>query len=142
MDLQQILSAIREKTSRLAELREEAKALEAELEQVRGLVAQNGGARAKAPARHGFAGGRRRRPIQDGSSVWWAKKVLSEAGGPLTADELVKRISQLSGQEVRKPTLVSNLSRYHKFSDTFFRTGPNTYGLLDNSDQRGNGGAE
>jgi hypothetical protein len=137
MELQQILTAIREKTARLRELQAEVLALEVELEQIRGLVAPNGASRQRVKSRHGFSGGRRTRPIQEKSSVWWAREILGQAGGPLSADELVERIRQASGQSVQKTTLVSNLSRYVKHKDTFARRGRNTYALLDDSEQKG-----
>jgi hypothetical protein len=49
----------------------------------------------------------------------------------MPVDDLVKAVEELSGLNVRKSTLVSNLSRYVRAGDTFTRPEPGAYGLVD-----------
>jgi hypothetical protein len=86
---------------------------------------------AKPKSRHGFVGGKRAKPIQHGSSVWWTAKVLHMLGRPTHITQLLPRINRESGESFKASTLVSNLSRYVKFGDTFERPAPNTFGLID-----------
>ncbi len=130
-----LVEVIREKQGRLGALRDEIAQLEAELREAKGLLSGHVSLAAsprqtKAKSRHGFTNGKRRKPIQTGSSVDWAQRVLNGDGGPLHIDRLITRILQAGGPDVKKPTLVSNLSRYIKHGDTFIRTAESTYGLL------------
>ena len=74
---------------------------------------------------------KRKRPIQESSTVGWARRVLRTAKRPMHVDELIKMIEQMAGRQVSKATLVSNLSRYVNQNDTFRRPQPNTYELID-----------
>jgi hypothetical protein len=85
----------------------------------------------KPKSRHGFVGGKRAKPIQQGSSVWWTAKVLYLTGQPLHIDKLLARIKAESGENFKKGTVVSNLSRYVRYEDTFNRPAPNVFGLID-----------
>lgn len=117
---------IREKQARIAELRAELEKLEAELRDAKGLLT----GRPVRNHRKGIHGGRRRRPIRDGSTVDLALRVLRDVGRPLSIEDLMSLIAQRMGKPVKKATLVSNLSRYVKAGDTFTRTAESTYGLL------------
>jgi hypothetical protein len=138
-----LIDAIREKQARIASLREEISALEAELQEASALlqgrvrlvghiVQQPKGSvdRPKSKSRHGFTNGVRRKPIQPGSSVHWTQRVLTAVGSPMTVDEIINNIEAMGGPAIKKPTLVSNLSRYVKHKDTFVHTGQSTYGLI------------
>jgi hypothetical protein len=85
----------------------------------------------KPKSRHGFVGGKRAKPIQQGSSVWWTAKVLYLLGKPTHINKLLERIKAESGEVFKKNTLVSNLSRYVRYGDTFNRPAPNVFGLID-----------
>lgn len=141
-----LIDAIREKQARIAALRDEIALLEAELREASALLADPGpirlvgrvslpdvpsqGHRPKPKSRHGFTNGVRKKPIQEGSSVDWTRRVLERVGMPMTVDEIIANIESAGGPSVKKPTLVSNLSRYVTHNDTFFRAGQSTYGLI------------
>lgn len=72
----------------------------------------------------------RRRRRRTDSSLAWSEAVLNEAGQDLHIDEMLKRIEQKFHQKVKKTTLVGNLARRVKAHDTFYRSAPNTFGLL------------
>ena len=123
-----LIQAIREKRQRLDGLRQEVATLEAELKAI-GAVAQGRPPQAKLPLR------RTRRAkigsIQPGSSTDWARRVLKEAGRPMSVELILHAIEQAGGPEFPKPTIVSNLSRYFNRQDTFCRPNPNVYGLIE-----------
>lgn len=127
-----LVDVVREKQQRLSELRAEIAQLENELREVRSLLSGRIAPPAppKAKSRHGFTGGKRAKPIQPGSSVDWTQRVLSEADGPVHINDIIKIVRESGGPAIKKPTLVSNLSRYVKHRDTFIRTAESTYGLL------------
>src|SRR5262245_41397721 len=125
---------IREIQRRINELQEELGNLEGELQEARdalGVVVHVDHERPKVRARRGVLTGQRTKPIQDGSSVDWARRILKEAGEPRSVDSIIFLVAAKGGPEVKKPTLVSNLSRYVKNRDTFSRTGKSTYGLIE-----------
>lgn len=129
-----LVDAIREKQGRLSALKAEIAQLETELREASALLA-GGAVRVAAPprpklSRHGFTNGKRSKPIQSGSSVDWAKRLLQEAGRPMHIDTIIETVSQRGGPTIKKPTLVSNLSRYVRHGDTFIRTAESTYGLV------------
>jgi hypothetical protein len=70
-----------------------------------------------------------RRPIRQGSAVFWAEKVLRHRNRPCYIDDLIRDIRELSGLTVQKPSLVSSLSRYVNSHDTFTRPKEGYYGL-------------
>lgn len=129
------LEVLRQKQHRLAELKEELATLEVELRDAKAILSGRPDVATKPKSRHGFTNGRRARPIQHGSSVWWAEKVLDNLGENLPIDELLSMIEAQSGQRVKKNTLVSNLSRYVKFNDTFTRPAPSVFGLVKFADK-------
>jgi hypothetical protein len=110
---------------RIADLRRELAALEADLKEAR--IALSGKGRRKAVTEVAV----RRRPIRETSNVGWSRKILQHVGHPLHIDVLIKRIEEMSGLTVRKTTLVSNLSRYVKAHDTFSRPSESIYGLVE-----------
>src|SRR5262245_16751514 len=124
------IETLRQKQRRLAELKEEIATLEAELRDAKAILAGRLDTSNTPKSRHGFTNGVRQRPIQHGSSVWWAEKVLSAHGEPLPIDKLLSGIQHESGEKVKKATLVSNLSRYVKYNDTFTRPAPSVFGLV------------
>ena len=128
-DAPDIVAMIREKTERLAHLREQVSALETELEKIRSLVSATDPSAPKYRIKQTSRQSRRRTAIQEDSSVWWALRILQEAREALPADELVRRIGEARGRPVNRPTLISSLSRYVNRKDTFVRPRPNTFGL-------------
>jgi hypothetical protein len=60
-------------------------------------------------------------------------KVLFLHGKPMHVDVLRQQIQKESGADEapKKNTLVSNLSRYVRYGDTFNRPAPNTFGLIN-----------
>lgn len=131
-----ILSArIREIQARIDELRTEMEELQSELQEARDVLGVPGyldvKPRPRIRVRRGVVTGQRTKPIQEGSSVDWARRMLKEAGQPMTVDDLILAVRSYSGPDIKKPTLVSNLSRYVKNHDTFSRTNKNTYGLIE-----------
>lgn len=129
------LETLRQKQRRVSELEAELMALRSELRDARAILRGDEPvhltADAKPKSRHGFVGGKRSRPIQEGSSVWWTREILKDSRTPLSVDEIITRIKDITGNDVRKTTLVSNLSRYVKHGDTFVRPEPSKYGLMD-----------
>ena len=130
-----ILDALREKQQRVVELRKELAQLEAELRDAKALLSGRPLASKynahKPKSRHGFTNGVRRKPIQENSSVWWAQQALMLEEKPLHIDELLQKIKEYSTLDVKKSTLISNLSRYIKHNDTFVRPAESTYGLIN-----------
>ncbi len=128
------LETLKLKHLRAAVLKAELSIIEAELRDARAILA---GRIAVTPepnkpkSRHGFTGGKRAKPIQEGSSVWYSEKILRDTGHPLSVDALLVKINAVSDTPVQKPTLVSNLSRYVKHGDTFNRPAPSTFGLVE-----------
>lgn len=117
--------------------REELLMLEQQIREALGILRGDDAAAdvlQKPQSRHGFTDGRRERPIQEGSSVWWTAKVLFRVGQPLHIDRILERIEQDSGYRFKKNTVVSNLSRYVRYGDTFIRPEPNVFGLVDFSE--------
>lgn len=131
------LDTLRRKQQRVTELEQELAELKAELRDARAILS----GRPNEPelpllrprSRHGFTGGKRAKPIQQGSSVWWTVQVLRDTGAPMHIDNIITTIFERSGETVKKATLVSNLSRYIAHNDTFVRPEPSVYGLLDYS---------
>lgn len=118
--------AIRQKQEELAALKKRAAELEMELKEAKHLLGSRSIEQRMKGRRLPF-----KRPIRNGSSVDLAKRVLLDVGRPLPIDQLIKRIQILSGQPVKKATLVSNLSRYVQARDTFVRSAQSTYGLIN-----------
>ena len=129
------LDVLREKQARASRLRAELEALEAELRDAKAILSGKVDATTditiRPKSRHGFTGGKRAKPIQKDSSVWWTRRVLKTERTPLHLDHIITRIEALGGPKVAKATLASNLSRYVTHGDTFTRTGPNVFGLID-----------
>src|SRR5262245_49298052 len=116
------IDTLRQKQAKATALRAELAALEAELRDAKLILSgrmNEWDEPIKPKSRHGFTGGKRARPIQEGSSVWWTKRVLEENGTPMTIDDIVVAIKLKAGIDVKKTTLISNLSRYIKHRDTF-----------------------
>jgi hypothetical protein len=139
-----VIGELRRKQKRIAQLiselagydekRRELAKLQAELREVIAVLNGESGSgvvAAKPKSRHGFVGGKRAKPIQRGSSVWWTAKVLFMIGQPMHITKILERIAKESGTTFEKNTVVSNLSRYVKYADTFNRPAPNTFGLID-----------
>lgn len=114
-----------------AEKAAELAAIENRLREAFGILSGEAVTPTKPKSRHGFIGGKRARPIQHGSSVWWSAKALYLIGKPLHIKKLIDRIKQESGETFKQATLVSNLTRYVRYGDTFNRPAPNTFGLID-----------
>ena len=136
LDLATLIAGIREKRERLAQLQRDADALRAELRQIEAAVTgrtdRTHPEKPKAKSRHGFTGGKRAKPIQEGSSVGRTLALLRQVGRPMSADDILTALNaQGHPGQVQKPTLVSNLSRYVQHHDTFTRPAPNTYGLTE-----------
>lgn len=129
-DITGFVEQVRQWQARRAELVRELEAIDKALAELRSVVG-SGTAKTKPKSRHGFTNGKRAKPIQEGSSVDMARHVLASVGSPLHISSLVGIIKEQYGQDVKPPTLVSNLSRYVKFQDTFSRPAPNTFGLLE-----------
>lgn len=138
--LPDLLRVVRDMQNEAEKLREELKGTDKKRIRLAWLEMQLNRARAflqgdalidKPKSRHGFVGGKRAKPIQDGSSVWWTAKVLYFAQQPMHIDRILERIKGDSGLTFQKATVVSNLSRYVKYGDTFTRPAPNVFGLID-----------
>jgi hypothetical protein len=63
-----------------------------------------------------------------------AEKTLREAGQPLSLSDILKRIEAASGRVVKRDTLAGMFSVAVRKSDTFFKSGPGTFGLIGQSD--------
>ncbi|HXT69038.1 MAG TPA: hypothetical protein VN700_04765 [Vicinamibacterales bacterium] len=135
MDLTILLDSIRQKRERLEAIQREMAEIQAELKQIESATRGTTQRVLVRGSANRNSNVRRNRPIQAGSSVDRAIKVLKSIGKPATADEIVSRINRDGGPIVHKTTLVSNLSRYVKGGDTFTRPAPNTYGLAEHQRQ-------
>lgn len=123
---------IRARLAEVPALREELAQIEGQMNAARNILGISESARPPKPkSRHGFTNGKRGRSIQQGSSVWWAIKVLQMAGRPLHIRDILTRIALESGLEFKEATVVSNLSRYVTHGDTFNRPFPNVFGLIN-----------
>ncbi|MGE4057052.1 MAG: hypothetical protein AB7F99_19885 [Vicinamibacterales bacterium] len=144
MNVEELVQTIEARQKRVMELRreladyeakrQELNKLESELRMITAVLQGHTAGlifNSKPKSRHGFVGGKRAKPIQKGSSVWWSAKVLFNQGKPMHINEILKRIARESGETFKKPTVVSNLSRYVKYGDTFNRPMPNVFGLID-----------
>ena len=140
-----LLELIRQKQARVGELRKEIEAVQQELDEARSLL--SGGP--PAVPRHLAAIGaaiveaatQRDQPqiMGEGSSVTLARAVLRQRGRPMHAQEIVAEIERRFQRRVLLDTLVGNISRMIKSGRTVFvRTGPNTYGLGEWKEQKGN----
>jgi hypothetical protein len=65
------------------------------------------------------------------TSVTMALDVLREAREPMHVKRIIERIQTRFEKDVKKDTLVGNLVRMAHAGKTFYRAGPNTYGLLE-----------
>lgn len=126
-----LIDAIREKRQKLLELRDETARLEAELREAKAeLLGRPLGSRAhKLRSRKTLIA--RSRPVKPGSSVDLAVQALRATGVPLHINEIIAYIYKTTGHEVKKATLVSNLSRYLQDGKTFTRPAESTYGLKE-----------
>ena len=131
--LSEILDLVRQRRQRLAQLQQEVAQIQEELRQIEDAAKGRTvpATKPKPKSRHGFTGGKRARPIQERSSVGRTVALLRQIGRPITADEIVMLLNAQGGEEVKKPTLVSNLSRYVAHNDTFTRPAPNPFGLIE-----------
>ncbi|HEX5474861.1 MAG TPA: hypothetical protein VFX12_09390 [Vicinamibacterales bacterium] len=129
---------IRRKQQRIAELRQEITDLQAELKEARSILSGKAASREdirsatrvvqrRPPSRDTV----RKRPIKEGSSVWWARQLMLSWQRDEHIDTIVAEIARAMGRPISKPTVVSNLSRYVARNDTFTRTAENRYGLLN-----------
>jgi len=126
-----LLSLIREKKQLIAETQAELDEAMRELQAEAGAIVLPKIPPAQRPHnRRMIAGSPRRRRRRTDSSLAWSEAVLNEAGQNLHIDEMLKRIEQKFHQKVKKTTLVGNLARRVKVHDTFYRSAPNTFGLL------------
>lgn len=131
-----LLTLIRDKQTQIAKL-------QAELDEARALLL--GETRAAAvtskiaspivtttpKGRHLKRTKKRARKIPPTSSVARAIQLMREAGGPLDVETIIRETERRFNQQVKKDTLVGNLSRYVKAGDIFYRSGTSTYGLLE-----------
>lgn len=138
--MRDLLTLLREKQREIEELERELSGYETKRKRLAKLKAEMRDAAAvlsgnpiltKPKSRHGFVGGKRAKPIQHGSSVWWTWKVLFLVGQQMHIDRILDRIERESGERFKKATIVSNLSRYVQHNDTFTRPAPNVFGLID-----------
>jgi hypothetical protein len=114
-----LLVLVREKRNRIAELEAELATLKSELSAVlRELMPDPD----PVPSKRGTSGG---------NTMKWAEEVLRENGQPLHVTDMITRIERQFGGPVRYTTLVSNMSRLVKQGRTFYRAGPNVFGLLE-----------
>lgn len=74
-------------------------------------------------------------PRKSPSQVDMAEAVLTEAGHPLHARELIERIREKYGVTVRRESLVSALLK-NVARGRFIKTGKNTFGLPDPQSDR------
>jgi hypothetical protein len=65
-----------------------------------------------------------------GATRGLVEKALRESGKPLHIDEILKRIHEGSGQQLKKDTVASMLSVAVRNNDTFSKVSPGVFGLL------------
>jgi hypothetical protein len=128
----ELIELIRQKREEAARLRQQLREIEDELAEARSVLADQGAAIREARdairgARDAVAASAWRAPAP--SSVVMAESVLSEAGRPMHVDQLLAAIQRRFGQQVRKDTLVGNISRHIKAGKTFERVAPSVFGL-------------
>jgi hypothetical protein len=129
-----LAETIRQKQERIVQLYEEIESLSAELKEAKAILSE-ATPKARKRRRTNSSGAsdtsKQRRPMREGSTVWWAERLLKHLGRPTHIDTLIDEIQRASGQPATKPTVVSNLSRYIKHDDTFTRPAESTYGLKE-----------
>lgn len=127
-----LVSTIREMRQRLVALRQEVAELEAELEQAAEMLHRDQPSVELQQGMPLLSTTRDRvRPIRNTSAVGAALKILKQAQRPMHVDELIEHAWNMYSLPVVKTTLVSGLARYVKAKDTFTRTAPNVYGLVE-----------
>lgn len=124
-----ILEAIRRIVQRIAEIDAERQVLDAQLADIRRLVGATTAPPKKRSSKPWAA--QRDRPLRQGTLVYYAEKVIRTKGEPVYIDTLVDHIRSLSGLNVQKSSLVSNLSRYVRSGVVFSRPGEGYYSLLE-----------
>jgi len=125
-----LIALIKERQAQIAQW-------QAELDQARALLLGEGqgkqpsakptGTVQRLPKRPGSKRRRRQHP----SSITWTDAVLREKGEPLHIKAILMRIEERFHKKVLKTTLVGNLARKVKDKDTFYRSAPSTFGLLE-----------
>jgi len=67
------------------------------------------------------------------SSIALVQAILSQAGQPLHIKEIIARARNQYGRQLRRESLVSALTKKVLDQNTFRRTAPNTFDLLNRS---------
>jgi hypothetical protein len=80
----------------------------------------------------------RQRPMQKGKRIGRShmdvvQDVLAAALGPLHIDEIIQRASQSYGVKLSRESLVSAITKKILDQNTFCRTSPNTFDLINRS---------
>ncbi len=65
------------------------------------------------------------------SSIAMVQAILSQAGQPLHIEEIIARVRKQYGRQLRRESLVSALTKKVLDQNTFRRTAPNTFDLLN-----------
>lgn len=78
----------------------------------------------------------RQKPAQKGrragrSHIGVVYDVLAAASGPMHIDDIIQRASQLHGVKLSRESLVSAITKKVLDQNTFIRTAPNTFDLID-----------
>jgi hypothetical protein len=68
------------------------------------------------------------------SSTAMAASILRDAGHPLHVSDIIRGIQRKFGREVKKDTLVGNISRLINDNKVFTRTGPNFFALREDAE--------
>jgi len=64
-----------------------------------------------------------------------AEKTLREAGAPLPLSEIMRRIADATGRQVKRDTLAGIFSVASRDKDTFFKAAPGVFGLIGQQPQ-------
>jgi hypothetical protein len=131
-----LLDLIRQKQTRITELRKELESAQSELEEAKRVLLGDGAIAAHATglAKVGaaIAGAHLSWPEGEGSSVTLATRVLQRAGKPMHVEDIVREIEAQFHRRVLLDTLVGNISRMISRGKTVFvRKGPNVFGLCE-----------
>lgn len=131
-----LLELIREKKAQIAQLQQELTQALAELTgdhvsapPATAFYSYRGKRRGRKAMPHD-GNGARAAGIIPSSSMGRAVEEMRENGKPLHVDEIIKR-AKAKGHDIKKNTLIGNLSRYNKEKRVIYRAKPSVYGLIE-----------
>lgn len=73
----------------------------------------------------------RRGALDEQSTLWLTREILTKNGGPLHVDIIIERLKSEHDRTVKKTVLTSQLTKFVKRKEIFAQVGRGTYDLLE-----------